>query len=99
MESTSGFENMPLRTVSSTSRYMDSESGESHPDILNNSKEEKIRRRKFEKCVKIFIGLLFILVLVIGVFTILNFYSSNESEEIQKKMDDLFEKVNSKLRL
>ena len=94
MDSTAGFENVPLRTVATTSRYVDSESGQEYPEILNNSKEEKIRRRKFEKYVKIILGIMFVLILVFGVFAILSFFSSNSTEEIEKQIDDLFQKVN-----
>ena len=100
MNSANQYEEIPLNSPASSqpslsSGSTDSESGGPPcPEILNNSKEEKIKRRKFEKKTRIFIIILIILVVVVGIFAVWSFFRSDSSDVVTKsQFDDLVKKV------
>ena len=84
MTPTNQFERVPMN---------DLESDSPSSDLLNNSKNEKIRRQKFEKYIRIVIVIIIFCVVVNAIFAFLNYFNSN-SNEFQKEIDDLKRKVN-----
>ena len=65
MDSVNGFENFPMEDRESGRPLLDN-----RVSVLNDSKDEKIRRLKFKKIAWIMFGITIVLVLVIGVFGI-----------------------------
>ena len=92
MDSVNGFENFPMEDRESGRPLLDN-----RVSVLNDSKDEKIRRLKFKKIAWIMFGITIVLVLVIGVFAIWSFVKSDSSdkkfEEIENQIADLIQKV------
>ena len=92
MAPTNDFERVPLNSMPGTPSSSDVESGPPFPDLLNDSKNEKIRRQKFEKFIRFVIIIIICCIVVNGIFAFLNYFNSN-SYEFQKQIDDLRQKV------
>ena len=92
MDSVNGFENFPMEDRESGRPLLDN-----RVSVLNDSKDEKIRRLKFKKIAWIMFGITIVLVLVIGVFAIWSFVKSDSSdkkfEEIENQIAALIQKV------
>ena len=92
MDSVNGFENIPMDDRESGAPLLDN-----RVSVLNDSKDEKIRRQKFKKFAWIMAGISFVVVVVIGVFAIWSFVKSDSSdkkfEEIENQIAALIQKV------
>ena len=73
MDSVNGFENIPMDDQESGAPLLDN-----RHSVLNDSKDEKIRRQKYKKIIWIMVGISIVVVLVIGVFAIWSFVKSDQ---------------------